>query len=61
MCGRYASTRSRSDLLGTFKIEQALADEEKAPDHNVAPTKTSPTVLARNRAMPTPTPDRYAN
>ncbi|MGY4771219.1 SOS response-associated peptidase [Kribbella sp. CWNU-51] len=47
MCGRYASTRSREDLLETFKIEEALADEEKAPDYNVAPTKTSPTVLAR--------------
>jgi putative SOS response-associated peptidase YedK len=29
MCGRYASTRSREDLLETFKIEEALADEEK--------------------------------
>jgi putative SOS response-associated peptidase YedK len=47
MCGRYASTRSREDLLETFKVEEALADEEKAPDYNVAPTKTSPTVLAR--------------
>ena len=47
MCGRYASTRSREDLLETFEIEEALADEEKAPDYNVAPTKTSPTVLAR--------------
>jgi putative SOS response-associated peptidase YedK len=47
MCGRYASTRSREDVLETFKIEEALADEEKAPDYNVAPTKTSPTVLAR--------------
>ena len=47
MCGRYASTRSREDLLETFKIEESLADEEKAPDYNVAPTKTSPTVLAR--------------
>jgi putative SOS response-associated peptidase YedK len=47
MCARYASTRSRSDLLETFKIEEALADEEKVPDYNVAPTKTSPTVLAR--------------
>ena len=47
MCGRYASTRSREDLLETFKIEEALADEEKAADYNVAPTKTSPTVLAR--------------
>ncbi|GAB2679209.1 SOS response-associated peptidase family protein [Kribbella swartbergensis] len=47
MCGRYASTRSRSELLETFKIEEAYADEEKAPDYNVAPTKTSPAVLAR--------------
>ncbi len=47
MCGRYASARSREDLLETFKIEEALADEEKAPDYNVAPTKTSATVLAR--------------
>jgi putative SOS response-associated peptidase YedK len=39
--------RSREDLLETFRIEEALADEEKAPDYNVAPTKTSPTVLAR--------------
>jgi putative SOS response-associated peptidase YedK len=49
MCGRYASARSREDLLETFKIEDALADEETAPDYNVAPTKTSPTVLARPR------------
>jgi putative SOS response-associated peptidase YedK len=47
MCGRYASSRTRSDLLETFKIEEALADEEKAPDYNVTPTKTSPTVLSR--------------
>jgi hypothetical protein len=25
-------------LLATFKIEEAFADEEKAPDYNVAPT-----------------------
>jgi hypothetical protein len=29
-------------LLETFKIEEAFADEEKAPDYNVAPTKISP-------------------
>jgi putative SOS response-associated peptidase YedK len=33
----------------TFKIEESLADEEKAPDYNVAPAKTSPTVLTRPR------------
>src|SRR5215211_4005903 len=47
MCGRYASPRTRSELLETFKIEQALADEEKPPDYNVAPTKTPAVVLAR--------------
>jgi putative SOS response-associated peptidase YedK len=47
MCGRYASTRTRSELLETFKIEEALADEEKPPDYNVAPTKTPAVVLAR--------------
>ncbi|GAB2677594.1 hypothetical protein GCM10009743_62090 [Kribbella swartbergensis] len=41
------STRSRSELLKTSTIEEANADEEKAPDYNVAPTKTSPAVLAR--------------
>jgi putative SOS response-associated peptidase YedK len=46
MCGRYASSRTRSDLLETFKMEEALADEEKAPDYNVTPTKASPTVLS---------------
>ena len=34
-------------MLETFKIEEAYADEEKAPDYNVATTKTSPAVLAR--------------
>jgi putative SOS response-associated peptidase YedK len=47
MCGRYASTRTRSELLETFKIEEALADEEKPPDYNIAPTKTPAVVLAR--------------
>jgi putative SOS response-associated peptidase YedK len=38
---------SRAKLLETLGIEKSLADEEKAPDYNVAPTQTSPTVLAR--------------
>ena len=37
----------RSELLETFNIEEALADEEKPPDYNVAPTKTPAVVLAR--------------
>ncbi len=48
MCGRYASTRSREDLLREFEIDATNADEEAIePDYNVAPTKTSPVVLAR--------------
>jgi putative SOS response-associated peptidase YedK len=48
MCGRYASTRSREDLLGEFEIDSTNTDEDAIePDYNVAPTKTSPVVLAR--------------
>jgi putative SOS response-associated peptidase YedK len=47
MCGRHASSPTRSELLETFKIEEALADEEQAPDYNVAPTKISSAVLPR--------------
>ncbi|MBC2637833.1 MULTISPECIES: SOS response-associated peptidase [unclassified Rhodococcus (in: high G+C Gram-positive bacteria)] len=47
MCGRYASTTSRSTLLDTFEIDPDRADPELAPDYNVAPTKTSPVVIAR--------------
>lgn len=55
MCGRYASTRSREDLVRTFEIDTWSADEEALePDYNVAPTKPSPVVLARR---PKDTPD----
>lgn len=48
MCGRYASTRSREDLLGEFEIDATNVDEQAVePDYNVAPTKLSPVVLAR--------------
>jgi len=48
MCGRYASTRSREDLLREFEIAPSNADERAVePDHNVAPTKEPPVVLAR--------------
>jgi hypothetical protein len=48
------SARSRSELIETLKIEEALANSELAPDYNVAPTKTSPAktspaVIARPR------------
>ncbi|HET7328469.1 MAG TPA: SOS response-associated peptidase [Nocardioidaceae bacterium] len=47
MCGRYASTRSRDDLVETFDIDLASAEEVPERDYNVAPTKSSPVVLAR--------------
>ena len=47
MCGRYASTTSRKTLAETFEIDPEPADPEIAQDYNVAPTKTSPVVVAR--------------
>lgn len=47
LCGRYASARPRHDLPEAFRVDEAHGDEEKAPDYNAGPTKTSPTVLAR--------------
>jgi putative SOS response-associated peptidase YedK len=46
MCGRYASTRVRQDLIDFFDIERDEA-EELEPDFNVAPTKPVPVVLTR--------------
>ncbi|WP_375000167.1 SOS response-associated peptidase [Aeromicrobium sp. CTD01-1L150] len=48
MCGRYASTRSRGDLLKDFEIlDEATDDRSVEPDYNVAPTKEAPVVLSR--------------
>jgi hypothetical protein len=47
MCGRYASTASRADLLEQFVVEEKNADELRGPDFNVAPTKQAPVVIAR--------------
>jgi putative SOS response-associated peptidase YedK len=47
MCGRYASTRVRQDLIDIFDIEGDEA-EELEPDYNVAPTKPVPVVLTRD-------------
>lgn len=48
MCGRYASTASRSTLLETFGIADERVDPAIGePDYNVAPTKRSPIVLSR--------------
>ncbi|MBY4272248.1 SOS response-associated peptidase [Rhodococcus fascians] len=46
MCGRYASTRSDSDLQAVFDIAETVCDEVP-PSYNVAPTQTIRTVLER--------------
>jgi putative SOS response-associated peptidase YedK len=46
MCGRYASTRGRQELVDFFGIDVDEADELE-PDFNVAPTKPVPVVLVR--------------
>jgi putative SOS response-associated peptidase YedK len=46
MCGRYASTRGRQELIDFFGIDGDEADELE-PDFNVAPTKPVPIVLTR--------------
>jgi putative SOS response-associated peptidase YedK len=47
MCGRYASTRGRQELIDLFDIENDEAGEFE-PDYNVAPTKPVPVVLSRD-------------
>lgn len=47
MCGRYASTRSRIELLEEFDVQRDRVDEPLPPDYNVAPTKGVYAVLAR--------------
>lgn len=49
MCGRYASTRGRQELIDFFGVEADEAgDEELEPDYNVAPTKPVPVILTRD-------------
>ena len=47
MCGRYASARSRIELLEEFAVERDRVDESLKPDYNVAPTKPVYAVMAR--------------
>lgn len=47
MCGRYASARSRIELLEEFAIERDRVDEPLRPDYNVAPTKPVYAVTTR--------------
>ncbi len=53
MCGRYASARSRIELLEEFVVQRDRVDEPLAPDYNVAPTKPVYAVMTRK-----PRPDR---
>ena len=45
MSGRYASTKSRTDLMREFDISESYADEGQPPDYNMVPTKKAPVVL----------------
>jgi putative SOS response-associated peptidase YedK len=47
MCGRYASARSRIELLEEFEVQRDRVDEPLAPDYNVAPTKPVYAVMTR--------------
>lgn len=47
MCGRYANSHSRAELIQEFGIDSRFADDELPPDFNMAPTKLSPVVLSR--------------
>ena len=47
MCGRYASTRKRIELLEEFSVQRDLVTEPLKPDYNVAPTKPVYAVLDR--------------
>jgi putative SOS response-associated peptidase YedK len=47
MCGRYASTRKRIELLEEFSVQRDGVTEPLKPDYNVAPTKPVYAVLDR--------------
>ncbi len=47
MCGRYASARTRQELLEQFQVQADHAHESLEADYNVAPTKPIYGVLAR--------------
>lgn len=45
MCGRYASTRARQELIEQFQVQLDAAEGALGPDYNIAPTKMVPAVL----------------
>lgn len=51
MCGRFASSRKRAELLEEFRIERDRVAEELAADYNVAPTKPVYAVLTRGHRV----------
>jgi putative SOS response-associated peptidase YedK len=57
MCGRYASTRGRQELIDFFGVDGDEADELE-PDFNVAPTKPVPVVLTRRIGADAPREER---
>jgi len=59
MCGRYASARSRIELLEEFAVERDRVDEPLPPDYNVAPTKPVYAVMTREaKDQPGAAPER---
>jgi putative SOS response-associated peptidase YedK len=56
MCGRYASTRKRIELLEEFSVQRDKVSEPLTPDYNVAPTKPVYAVLDRVESAPAPAP-----
>ena len=61
MCGRYASSSPRRDLLSTFEATETVG-EELPPSYNIAPTQRVNVVLERPpRAEPDADPARQVN
>ncbi len=57
MCGRYASARSRIELLEEFAVQRDRVDEPLKPDYNVAPTKPIYAVMTRQPRAERSEPD----
>lgn len=47
MCGRYALSRDRDDLVDLFDVDPEFATSQAGADWNMAPTKQAPVVVAR--------------
>ena len=58
MCGRYASARSRIELLEEFSVQRDRVDESLKPDYNVAPTKPVYAVMTRKPRSDTAKSDK---